>query len=700
MAQNLKINILAQDKTKQALNSVKGGLARVKSAVFSLQTAFVGLGAGLVIKNLVGTGRELENLRVRLKFLLKDTNEGAKAFDNMVKFASKVPFSLEEIQSGSGILATVTDNADDLQKMLEITGNVAATTGLDFRTAAEQIQRSFSAGIGAADLFREKGVRNMLGFKAGATVSIEETVAAFEKVFGRGGRFGNSTDELAKTFEGTLSMIGDKIFNFKKVLLEAGFFEELKRQFGDLDKFLADNAEKLDEIATTVGKNLAQAVSGAVTIGESLIPILSKIGSVLKSIKDGFLALPEFVREVGLVGAFIFGKKGAAGLAGISFLIDKVNDFVKETKAEIGIIDVNNIEEAKARLDVINGQLKSGVVIQKEEIEVGLGKKVLLEDVVKLNDLTIEQLKKEKAKLETILILNGKGSENQFELNRHLKETTKEIEKQKTAKRMVTNAFEADLDLVKRLEKAEKERTDRLIGSSRNIFDEQQKLIFKKKEELSTTQKIHKTIQEQNKEFSLSGEIGSLLNQSVKGVSRGFAEALVLGKNLNKSMKELAKGLLVEILAKTIERIALLGIEKLITKFLFDKEKDKVSAIKNQNKELEKQIALQAVLFALGGGGGSGGFKLFNKGGSVRKNQPVIVGDSASGKGGELFVPNSSGQIIPNSRLGSMGGGVNVNFNINTVDASGFEELLVRSRGTITQLINNAVNEKGRSSII
>ena len=65
--------------------------------------------------------------------------------------------------------------------MLEITGNVAAVTGLDFRTTAEQIQRSFSAGIGAADLFREKGVRNMLGFKAGATVSIEETIQRFEE---------------------------------------------------------------------------------------------------------------------------------------------------------------------------------------------------------------------------------------------------------------------------------------------------------------------------------------------------------------------------------------------------------------------------------------------------------------------------------------------------------------------------------------
>ena len=218
MTQKLNIDIVARDKTKQALNNVQGALAKVKGAVFNLQNAFIGLGAGLVIRNLVSTGRELENLQVRLKFLLKDTNEGAKAFDNMVKFASRVPFSLEEIQSGSGILATVTDNAKDLQNMLEITGNVAAVTGLDFRTTAEQIQRSFSAGIGAADLFREKGVRNMLGFKAGAAVSIEETAKAFERVFGVGGRFGKATDELAKTvgtdFANAIDTVAKDYFDF------------------------------------------------------------------------------------------------------------------------------------------------------------------------------------------------------------------------------------------------------------------------------------------------------------------------------------------------------------------------------------------------------------------------------------------------------------------------------------------------------
>ena len=95
--QRLNIDIVARDKSRQALTGVQKSLARLKGSVFNLRTAFLGLGAGLVIRNLVNTGKQLENLRVRLKFLLKDTNEGSKAFDNMAKFASKVPFSLEEI---------------------------------------------------------------------------------------------------------------------------------------------------------------------------------------------------------------------------------------------------------------------------------------------------------------------------------------------------------------------------------------------------------------------------------------------------------------------------------------------------------------------------------------------------------------------------------------------------------------------------
>tara|TARA_Y100001963_G_scaffold7346_1_gene9601 strand:- start:2869 stop:4716 length:1848 start_codon:yes stop_codon:yes gene_type:complete len=315
-SQKLFIDIVARDKATRALQGLQGGLAKVRGAVFNLKNAFLGLGAGLVIRNLANTGRELENLQVRLKFLLKDTNEGAKAFDNMVKFASKVPFSLEEIQSGSGILATVTDNAKDLQNMLEITGNVAAVTGLDFRTTAEQIQRSFSAGIGAADLFREKGVRNMLGFQAGATVSIEETAKAFQRVFGKGGRFGKATDDLAQTLGGTLSMLGDKIFAFKKTLLDAGFFSQLKRQFGDLDKFLSDNSDSIERIAIGFGVTLAKAVQGLVNIFKVLkqnVDLIITAFKILLAIK-----IVAFMISLGkAIVPVLAGLRGIAALSGV-----------------------------------------------------------------------------------------------------------------------------------------------------------------------------------------------------------------------------------------------------------------------------------------------------------------------------------------------------------------------------------------------
>ena len=83
------------------------------------------------------------------------------------------------------------------------------------------------------------------------------------------------------------------------------------------------------------------------------------------------------------------------------------------------------------------------------------------------------------------------------------------------------------------------------------------------------------------------------------------------------------------------------------------------------------------------------------KGGAVTQGKPFIVGE----KGAELFVPNQSGNIVPNNKL-MAGGAVNVTFNINTVDARGFNELLTNSRGTIVSLINSAVNETGRQAVV
>ena len=173
---------------------------------------------------------------------------------------------------------------------------------------------------------------------------------------------------------------------------------------------------------------------------------------------------------------------------------------------------------------------------------------------------------------------------------------------------------------------------------------------------------------------------------------------VVLGKSFGETLKKIAQNVLINIIAKQIEYIALLGIQKLLGKEDETQQAKKDNLIRKQNTNLKRQIALQLFLNAIGGGGGGGSgnpLKMFSSGGSVRKGQPSIVGE----RGAELFIPNSTGQIQQNAR-GTQSKDTTVNFNINTVEASGFEELLVRSRGAITQLINNAVNERGRESLI
>ena len=612
--QRLNIDIIANDKTKQAFGNLQKGLGRLKQSVFNLKNAFIGLGAGLVVRNLVTTGKEIENLRTRLKFLLKNTNEGAKAFENMSEFASRVPFSLEEISRGSGILATVTDNADDLQNMLEITGNVAAVTGLDFRTAAEQIQRSFSAGIGAADLFREKGVRNMLGFKAGATVSIEETVAAFEKVFGSGGRFGKATDELAQTLEGTLSMLGDKVFAFKKTLLDAGFFAQLKRQFGDLDKFLVKNSDSIERIAIGFGTVLAKAVEGIANLFKKLKDNIDTVITVFKVLIA--IKIVAFMISLGkAIIPVLAGLRGLAALSGVGLALVAAS-----------------VAATTATFTLLNKQI----------------------------DKTIE------------------GLSQAIDKNISMRSTAREMA-------ILMRTYKEEVKEVVEL-------TNREAG-----------IIKHQKEELQTIKRIFGEMNNKeleninNKMKNINTIIAENINSGITQMSQALAQTLVFGKSLSDTLKNMARNVLARIIAVLIEQIARQAVIIAMENTQIGQLATKLGIEKLITAEKMKQATAGTVSAgsSLMGLGSLKGFFGMAKGGAVSKGQPYIVGE----QGAELFIPNQTGQITQNAR-GTGGGQTTVNFNINTLDASGFEDLLVRSRGTITSIINNAVNERGEGSII
>ena len=80
------------------------------------------------------------------------------------------------------------------------------------------------------------------------------------------------------------------------------------------------------------------------------------------------------------------------------------------------------------------------------------------------------------------------------------------------------------------------------------------------------------------------------------------------------------------------------------------------------------------------------------KGGPISAGSPYIVGE----RGPELIVPNQAANVVPNDQLG----GNNVTINVTTNDASGFDDLLTRSRGTLLGLMNQALNENGKAALV
>ena len=624
----VQIDILARDKTRKALKSVQGGLNNIRSSVFNLRNAIIGIGAGATIKSFVDVGRQVENLSLRFKFLFGSVAEGSKAFDTLVDFAAQVPFSLEEIQSASGNLAVISKDAEDLGENLKIVGNVAAITGLDFRTTAEQIQRSFAGGIASADIFRERGVRALLGFEAGATVSVERTKEAFFRIFGDGGEFGNATDELAKTFDGTLSMIQDSIFKFRKEVADAGLFDFVKFTAKTVDDAIKSNFGSIEIFAQRTSNTLIDAFEkialGFVSLGSIFNTPLQIIFTGVKNVLQFAGSIPEPFRSGGILGFLALGFKGRLMIILIAGFFDKIQNLVSDIAEFVG--------QTIKKIDLDFSESMKDLSKEAQELF-----KIFQTDLSNMMDFTEIQGNFE-------FFEDGKGVQiikDFFKLFREeLEQTNKEAES-------LEGAFAVGL------------------GGGADV-------IIKTKEELTDFQK---SVQAFNKGFTETFKTAidttTAFEFAGKKAFRSFDTELRNAlKNGKFRFKEFRESIILDLSAIIVKQQLVIAGQRALG--------------------LLKKSSIGSNIIT-----GIGKILGFADGGIARANKPAIVGE----RGAELIVPRQDMQVIPNNKL--MGGSsVNVTFNINTVDARGFNELLTNSRATIVNMINGAVNETGKQAII
>ena len=349
-----QINSLQSEAgSKDISNSLFGGFSAGAAAAAAAIAVVAAAVAGL--KSAVEAGMEVETLRIRLDALTGSSDKGAAALALANDAALRLPYSLKDISAGMANLVTTAPTLDKLKERIQLTADVAAVSGLPFDKAAEQIQRAMTAGIASADLFRERGVTAMMGFRSGVQYSVEDTIKRIE-AYGKANE--GVADKLNNTLGGALSQLGDHLTRLKQSFASAvnpALTAALNDIVGGLQSSskAANDASfslgvKFVEAGIAVARVIAMIIDNVVGFYKTFEPLFNLAGQAIKIFAD------IAVRAVGAVVG-VFGTFGIA-LAKITDAVGITNNLEKA----MGNLVENGIGMAAGGLEGFKKQLDEG----------------------------------------------------------------------------------------------------------------------------------------------------------------------------------------------------------------------------------------------------------------------------------------------------------------------------------------------------
>jgi transposase len=256
------------------------------------------------------------------------------------------------------VLSTISDDLGGLRENINLAADISAQFGIGFTEAASSLQRAFSAGAGAADIFRERGVLAAAGFEAGVSYSIDETRKKLQEY---GVSIKGAAQTLSETFTGAVSQAGDRLTLFQAAMGEETlpfFTATLKELVGVFD----ESGDAAYATARTIGENVVKGFQNAVVGGAYLIDIL-------EAAKNAFL-------EVVTLGGLLDGAYATIGNAlkslGVSIgeSLDGIIDFDKAEAAKnffdsVGMT-ADQIKRAKKTGEAITDATKIPKAVSKE----------------------------------------------------------------------------------------------------------------------------------------------------------------------------------------------------------------------------------------------------------------------------------------------------------------------------------------------
>lgn len=299
----------------RAFNRVGSKLLRMLKRFTGIGTVIGGataaFGFAQFIRGSIQAAAEVETFRIRLRSLIGDAREADQTLARLTDTAQKVAPSLQQIIEAAATLGTVAlGSSAKVESLVDTALNIQAVTGLTMTQTAQNLQRALSAGIGAADLFRERGIRALLEglteFSDLVQAPISDVAKAFEQVFGAQGVFGQAAEQFAQTLPGAISRTGDAFFKLKTAVGQAlspvviAFLTEtVIPAFDDLTKYVTEGQ---DAFATW-------AQSGVVLLTRGFLFVANALAELVKIVVNLRVQFPDMISRV---------------LIGLSNLINKI----------------------------------------------------------------------------------------------------------------------------------------------------------------------------------------------------------------------------------------------------------------------------------------------------------------------------------------------------------------------------------------
>lgn len=677
--QQVKITISAIDNATKALNDIKNNLKGVSKETDNTQQSFLTLKnavIGFATVGLVSLGKQIidvtktfQELRGNIISAVGSIEKGTQTFNDLSEFAKTTQFSV--LQLGRSFLTLSQNGVAPTDRLLKIFTQTAgnATNKVD---ALNDLTRLFARG--AQGGFNIQSLNQLVANGIPAFQILREELGLDEKALIR----------LSNTAEGSQLILDNLLIG-----LEKRANNSVKPIF-DLNVSFKNFFETIEAGLFQIGdqKELAGFVDQLTKLLKALQPIIDIITLFVRNILQGFIYALEIVNPL----IALFSEILSDLFIPIKTVADNINKYLNKA-----------FEKFAGFLDDVRKKYK-------EFKEFVFGKPIQLEVVPPKTKAVVEETTKVPAELsatqKTVQALQVAA----FDLKAQFKDIYSVIAQGMVSGiKDVSKALAESIVLGKSLQASFADiARNLLIKIIAGLIEEQlAKLALLALDELAVLLGL--------KRLSIEKEI---TKERRKQIGEGVADASpedMAKKQLSNIFDELYTKL------KTSFDDILTSVSDIFTNIgsytddifnnIGSSIGDILSSLSSSVGDIFSSIGgslgdiLGSVGSMFGGGGGGGGFDLgtlfdlgsmffMAEGGAVNAGTPYTVGE----RGRELFIPNSDGTIVPNQDLQSKAN--SFNFTIVATDVKGVKELLLDNRSTIVNIMNQALNSKGRANLV